>query len=110
NADLWTLPVDPATGRPTGAPQEALATQREDSRGAWSPDGRFIAFNSDRSGEMNIWLHDRQDRSDRPLTSGPGGDYQANWSPDSRTLVFFSSRSGAANIWSVEVSSGALTT
>jgi Tol biopolymer transport system component len=108
NADLWTLPVDPDTGRPTGAPKEAIATQREDSRGSWSPDGRFIAFNSDRNGEMNVWVHDRGDRSERPLTSGPGGDYQATWSPDSRTLVFFSSRSGMPNIWSVDVATGAL--
>ncbi|HEY1250555.1 MAG TPA: protein kinase [Thermoanaerobaculia bacterium] len=108
NADLWTLPVDPATGRPSGAPKEAIGTQREDSRGAWSPDGRFIAFNSDRTGEMNIWIHDRGNGSERPLTSGPGGDYQASWSPDSRTIVFFSSRSGTPNIWSADVGSGAL--
>jgi Tol biopolymer transport system component len=108
NADLWTLPVDPDTGRPTGVPQESIATQREDSRGSWSPDGRFIAFNSDRSGEMNIWIHDLASGSVRPLTSGPGGDYQATWSPDSRTIVFFSSRSGMPNIWSVGVASGEL--
>jgi TolB protein len=108
NADLWTLPVDPATGRPTGPPQEAIATNREDSRGAWSPDGRSIAFNSDRSGDMNIWIHDRTEGSTRQLTSGRGGDYQANWSPDGRIIAFFSSRSGTANIWMVEVGSGSL--
>ena len=35
-----------------------------------------IAFNSDRLGEMNIWLHDVATGADRRLTSGPGGDYQ----------------------------------
>ncbi|HEY3204737.1 MAG TPA: protein kinase [Thermoanaerobaculia bacterium] len=109
NADLWTLSVDPATGRPTGPPQEAIATNREDSRGAWSPDGRTIAFNSDRSGDMNIWIHDRAEGSTRQLTSGRGGDYQANWSPDGRIITFFSSRSGTANIWMVEVGSCVLT-
>ena len=108
NADLWTLPVDPATGRPAGSPGEAVATPREDSRGAWSPDGRFLAFNSDRRGDMNIWIHDRRDHSDRQLTTGSGGDYQANWSPDGETIAFFSSRSGTANIWSVEVASGVI--
>ncbi|MFY9550493.1 MAG: protein kinase [Thermoanaerobaculia bacterium] len=108
NADLWMLPVDPATGRPTGPPKEAIGTNREDSRGAWSPGGRSIAFNSDRAGEMNIWVQDREGGSARQLTSGPGGDYQANWSPDGRTIVFFSSRSGTPNIWTVERASGAL--
>ncbi|HJZ12166.1 MAG TPA: protein kinase, partial [Acidobacteriota bacterium] len=39
NADIWRLPVDVKTGEPAGAPQPVIATTREDSRGAWSPDG-----------------------------------------------------------------------
>jgi Tol biopolymer transport system component len=108
NADLWMLPVEAATGRPVGDPREAVATNREDSRGAWSPDGGRVAFNSDRTGTMNIWIWNGKDGSTRPITSGPGGDYQASWSPDGRTLVFFSSRSGAPNIWSADLGSGAL--
>ena len=108
NADLWRLPVSPETGLPTGPPEKLVATSREDSRGAWSPDGAFIAFNSDRTGDMNIWLHSLADGSTRPLTRGPGGDYQPNWSPDGRLLAFFSSRGGRPGIWTVELSSGRL--
>jgi TolB protein len=92
NADLWRLPVSPATGHATGAAEKVVASSREDSRGAWSPDGRFIAFNSDRGGTMNIWIHDLETKSSRRLTEGAGGDYQPSWSPDGRRLVFFSSR------------------
>ena len=106
NADLWTLPVDPATGRPWAPPGEAIATNREESRGAWSPDGRAIAFNSDRGGDMNIWVQELSGASARQLTHGAGGDYQANWSPDGGTILFFSSRSGIPNIWSVDAASG----
>jgi eukaryotic-like serine/threonine-protein kinase len=109
NADLWALPLDPSSGRPTGPPRELVATTREDSRGAWSPDGQRVAFNSDRDGDMNIWVRDLKDGSTRAVTHGPGGDYQANWSPDGRSLAFFSSRSGNADIWKVDVASGALT-
>lgn len=109
NADLWVLPLDPSTGRPTGASRELVATTREDSRGAWSPDGRRVAFNSDRDGDMNIWVRNLQDGSTRALTRGPGGDYQANWSPDGESIVFFSSRAGSAKIWKADVASGALT-
>jgi Tol biopolymer transport system component len=107
NADLWLLPVDPSTGRPAETPREMLATNREESRGSWSPDGGSIAFNSDRSGDMNIWIRETNG-SLRQLTTGPGGDYQANWSPDGRAIIFFSSRSGLPNIWRVDVTSGAL--
>jgi len=106
NADIWRLPVSPETGKPTGAPQEVITTTREDSRGAWSPDGKMIAFNSDRTGEMNIWLYSLADRSSRQLTEGQGGDYQANWSPDGQRIAFFSSRAGTSDIWSVDVATG----
>jgi Tol biopolymer transport system component len=108
NADLWRLPVDPSTGRPTGPPEPLVTTTREDSRGALSPDGRLLAFSSDRAGDMNLWLMDMEDGSVRQLTSGAGGDYQARWSPDGRRLVFFSSRAGNADIWEVDVLTGAL--
>jgi len=109
NANIWRLPVSPQTGVATGEPQEVIASTREESRGAWSPDESQIAFNSDRSGNMNIYVHSLADHSDRQVTNGPGGDFQPNWSPDSRRLVFFSSRSGVAHIWSVDLASGALT-
>ncbi|MEO7476455.1 MAG: protein kinase, partial [Gemmatimonadales bacterium] len=106
NADLWRLPVDPASGRPRGPPEPVVATTREDSRGAWSPDGRFVAFNSDRAGDMNVWIHSLADGTDRRLTRGPGGDYQPRWSPDGRRLAFFSARGGNADIWVVDVAGG----
>jgi dipeptidyl aminopeptidase/acylaminoacyl peptidase len=109
NSDLWRLPVSPATGQPTGQPEALIATTREDSRGAWSQDGRLVAFNSDRLRDMNIWIHDVATGRDRQLTRGPGGDYQPNWSPDGTRIAFFSARSGTNDIWTVDVATGALT-
>ncbi len=107
NSDLWTLPLDPSTGAAAGEPRALVSTTREDSRGAWSPDGETVAFNSDRAGDMNIWLHDMESGTDRQLTRGAGGDYQANWSPDGGRVAFFSSRAGNADIWVVDVVEGA---
>src|ERR1700756_6039368 len=108
NADIWRLPVSPQTGLPSGTPEVAISTTREDSRGAWSPDGRMVAFNSDRAGDMNIWLYTFADSTTRQITTGRGGDFQPNWSPDEKRIAFFSSRSGSPNIWEVEITSGAL--
>jgi Tol biopolymer transport system component len=108
NADLWSLPVSPQTGMANGDPQEVLASTREDSRGSWSPDGSQIAFNSDRSGEMNLYTHSEKDNSNRQVTTGPGGDFQAQWSPDGKRLVFFSSRAGNADIWLVDLATNSL--
>ena len=108
NASIWVMPMDPATGRPNGPPRKLIATSREDSRAAWSPDGTRLAFNSDRAGTMNIWVHEVAAGTSRQVTRGPGGDFQANWSPDGQTLAFFSSRAGSPGIWTVDLESGEL--
>jgi len=106
NADIWRLPVSPESGLQSGPPEAVISTTREDSRGAWSPDGKLAAFNSDRAGDMNIWLFTLADSNARKLTAGRGGDFQPNWSPDEKKIAFFSSRSGSPNIWEVEVANG----
>ena len=57
---------------------------------AWSPDGKYLAYWSDRTGEYQLTIRSA-DGSDaeRTLTDyGPGFRYQAYWSPDSRKLAF----------------------
>jgi Tol biopolymer transport system component/predicted Ser/Thr protein kinase len=108
NADIWKLPVSPETGLPSGPPEAVISTTREDSRGAWSPGGKMVAFNSDRAGDMNIWLFTLADSNARQLTTGRGGDFQPNWSPDEKKIAFFSARSGSPNVWEVEFVSGTL--
>jgi len=108
NSDLWQLPVSPETGRAAGHPTPVLGTTRVESRGSWSPEGRQLAFNSDRAGEMNIWVLDSAGR-ERQVTAGPGGDYQPDWSPDGQALVFFSARGGNTDIWRVRLPDTSLT-
>ena len=107
NADLWRMPMHP-DGTLAGAPEQLIATTREDSRGEWSPDGSSIAFNSDRTGDMTIWIASIADRAARQITRGAGGDFQPTWSPDGKEIAFFSSRSGNADIWKTSAETGSL--
>jgi Tol biopolymer transport system component len=108
NSDLWRLPVNPETGRVAGQPEPVAAGTRVESRGAWSPDESAIAFNSDRLGEMNIWVRTLAAGTDRQLTRGAGGDYQPQWAPDGGRIVFFSAREGNNDIWTVALADGKL--
>ena len=109
NSDIWRLPVSPETGAATGQPEPVAAGTRVESRGSWSPDGSMVAFNSDRLGDMNIWLRTLKSGTDRQITTGAGGDYQPKWSPDGGKLVFFSGREGNIDIWTVALADGRLT-
>ncbi|RLE01937.1 MAG: acetyl-CoA synthetase, partial [Candidatus Aminicenantes bacterium] len=55
----------------------------------WSPDGRYIAYYSDKTGEYEIYLFDRQTRTTRQLTHGSHiWRFAPLWSPDSTKLLF----------------------
>ncbi len=72
---------------------------------AWSPDGKHIAYWSDRSGEYELTVRDMQNpETERKLTSyGPGFRYEAVWSPDSKKLVFIDEK---LRIWMYDLESG----
>ena len=57
---------------------------------SWSPDGKTIAFWSDRSGEYELTVRPAEGNgADRKITSlGPGFRYTPEWSPDSKKVVF----------------------
>jgi dipeptidyl aminopeptidase/acylaminoacyl peptidase len=52
----------------------------------YSPDGRQIAFSSDRSGSHNIWTMDRQGAALRQFVAAEENVYKPAWSPDGRHL------------------------
>lgn len=57
---------------------------------AWSPDGKHIAYWSDRSGEYELTICSAKDGSkEQKLTSyGSGYRYQIYWSPDSHKIAY----------------------
>ncbi len=57
---------------------------------SWSPDGKYIAYWSDQSGEYELWiLQPDKENSAKKLTNyGAGFRYDLTWSPDSKKLAF----------------------
>jgi tricorn protease len=83
--DVFTVPVkNGATRNITQTP----GTHERNSK--WSPDGKWIAYISDASGEDEIYV-EPQDGSGPPIQVTKGEDtykYQMYWSPDSKKLVW----------------------
>ena len=104
--DIYTLPI--AGGAPTRI-AEGLAYEQQPR---FSPDGRRIAFVSDRGGGDNIWIMNVDGSGKQPLTKE---DFrllnQPSWSPDGRFIIakkhFTTERSlGAGEVWLYHVSGG----
>jgi len=55
---------------------------------AWSPDGRTIAYSSDRSGHGDIWLQPVAGGAPVRLTDSPLPDAEPDWSPDGTRIAF----------------------
>ena len=69
--------------------EEGLQTQP-----AWSPDGRFIAYTSDQTGNFDIWVQPVAGGRAVQVTTDAAADWQPAWSPDGNTLAFRSERDG----------------
>ena len=83
--DVFTAPIENGPTRNLTNSSDA-----HDRWARWSPDGRRVAFISDRSGEDQVWLVDQDGMSPaRPLTDGLKGMlYAPEWSPDGARLAF----------------------
>lgn len=105
--DIYTMPI--AGGTPTRI-AEGLAYEVQPR---FSPDGRRIAFTSDRGGGDNIWVMNTDGSDKRQVTKE---DFrllnQPSWSKDGRFIVakkhFTTGRSlGTGEVWMYHVSGGA---
>lgn len=82
--DLWVAPVG---GKPVQVTNDAAVEMDP----AWSPDGTELAFSSDRSGEMALWVHDLRTHDERRLDERGGISHPA-WSPDGNHIAFLVNR------------------
>jgi Tol biopolymer transport system component len=60
----------------------------------FSPDGRFIAYASDRAGNFDIWVQPVAGGDAVQITKSPDPDTQPAWSPDGSTIAFRAERDG----------------
>ncbi|MEO7920174.1 MAG: protein kinase, partial [Thermoanaerobaculia bacterium] len=77
------------------------------SRPAFSPDGKHIAFSNWKTGTANdIWVMDSAGGNSIQLTTNPALDDYPAWFPDGQSIAFTSSRRGTLSAWSVPPQGG----
>ncbi len=87
--------------RHDGGPEIRRTLQRVTFDGAslsrnasWSPDGQWIVFASDRTGNTDLWKQRIGDPDPVRLTMSDVSESQPEWSPDGHSIVFRSERDG----------------
>ena len=102
DADVYRVATDG-----TSAPVRFLSSTREDYGAEASPDGRRVAFVSDRSGRSRVWVCDADGSNLAPLSDlGVSHEGTVSWSPDSQRLVFTSDEGGPPQVYVADVRGG----
>jgi tricorn protease len=83
--DLFSVPAK--NGTPRNLSKTSAAHERD---AVWSPDGKWIAYNSDVTGENELYVRSQDGKGEpQQVTSGADTYYYApKWSPDSKRLLW----------------------
>ena len=107
--NIWQLDVSPeshGSNRKDMTILVPLTGQTDQGPGPqFSPDGGKLAFMSDRSGTMEIWVADADGKNPKQLTA-IGNAGTPRWSPDGKQIVFDASRKNGSGIYTVSLEGG----
>jgi dipeptidyl aminopeptidase/acylaminoacyl peptidase len=84
NSDIWIVSTA------SGEARKLTNSPKHDRHPRWSPDGQWIAFESNRDGNYQIWVMPATGGEARKLTSVSTEASQAVWSPDGQQIAFVS--------------------
>ena len=94
----WLL-RGPGATPDAGTPRQITSDPGWEAQPALSPDGSFVAYVSDRSGNPDIWVSDVRGGEPLRLTDDPAADVSPAWLPDGSAIVFVSDRGGEPAVW-----------
>ena len=101
--DLYSLPI-------AGGEAKAITTGLPfDSQPKFSPDGKLIAFTSDRDGSDNLWIANADGSGARQLSKDPRADFLSpSWTPDGDYVIVSRNPEGlgAHEIWMYNIHGG----
>ncbi len=98
--DVWLMGQDGGNQKPL-----TTAETRADRYTAVAPDGRYIVFVSNRTGNSNIYRYDLQTGEQKQLTKGTGEEFPAV-SADGKWVIYTATGSIKFTLWKVSIDGG----
>lgn len=98
--EIFTIPAEKGDVR--NLTNSSASAERDP---AWSPDGKFVSYFSDKSGEYRVYI-EAQDGLTPPreiVLQNPTHYYTAVWSPDSKKILFTDTN---LRVWVIDAASG----
>ena len=88
----------------TGSTQSRWLTRgnSRDRQPVYSPDGEWVLFSSNRSGNQDLWEVSTKTGALRRITDDPADDWDPAFAPDGKKILWASSRRGHLEIWTAE--------
>lgn len=101
--DIWTVSSE------GGRAERFTVHEAHDYMPAWSPDGKWIAFSSNRTGNYDVWIMPAEGGKPKQLTFHSAADLVSGWTPDSKAVLFSSARetTRSSAVYSVNIDTGA---
>jgi Tol biopolymer transport system component len=92
---------------PGGEAVPFAASPLDDAQPQFSPDGRQVAFTSNRTGSFDLFVAPAAGGEPRRLTDWPGNEDRPAWSPDGQTIAFVADRDASQlDVWLVSAAGG----
>jgi eukaryotic-like serine/threonine-protein kinase len=104
---IWRMhiPERHTKGEP---PERMFASTREEFAQQYSPDGKKVAFESKRGGNLEIWVCESDGQGCAQLTTmGSSASGVPTWSPDGKQVAFYSNAQGNPQIYVIPLEGGA---
>ncbi|HZC43747.1 MAG TPA: DPP IV N-terminal domain-containing protein, partial [Acidobacteriaceae bacterium] len=105
--NLWSIVLSKDGSKVTEGPGQFLISATYNNAPQFSPDGKRLAFTSERSGYNEIWTCDATDCSEpQQLTFLKVASGMPRWSPDSKQIVFDSRPTGHSRVMMISAEGG----
>jgi Tol biopolymer transport system component/DNA-binding winged helix-turn-helix (wHTH) protein len=72
----------------------------------WSPDGKYIAYASDRSGNFDIWIQALAGGEPRQVTHDTEADTQPTWASDGSNMIVYRSERDGGGLFAIPAEGG----
>jgi Tol biopolymer transport system component len=108
-SNIWSIPIVPDRMYTLDDAQAVTLENNFIELMSISPDGMWLAFDSNRRGNMDIWIMGKDGSELRSMTTDPAHDWYPQWSPDGKKILFHSLRTGNRDIYVMPVAGGATT-